>query len=263
MFDQLYDDFPVARFQLTPSQSDADSPFFAPSLTDSVENLTHGPGIHDGVLPAALSSRLQDMTGVNGRGTTSPYSVLVNDSSHNNSPDPSGESPQRTNAEAEDASESDRASSHHAPEHVDCPALHDLSRVPSYSTAVQTPARHLRVPTGNAPPAYRAEEVNRSASPSPNPDGDDRMPTSAMEMMQEAASTHYSFDQWNASSRGSGPSNNDSGNSGFGLLRQHVEPPRNLNADRATLSASLGGRERAAMYRGAEISALARARWRF
>ena len=224
MLDQLYDHLPVARFQSAPRQSDAGSPFHPLSRTESVQNLTHAPGIHHGAAPAALSSRIQDMTAVNVTSTTSLHSSLINDLSHNNNSILSREPLQIVNAEDEDASESDRASDHHTPERIDCPILCDLSRVPSYSTAVQSSARHLHMTPGDAPPAYTAE-VNGSASPSQNPSQDESIPTSASAtgMVQEAASTR-GFEEWNTSRRGSG-SSNGSGHGSFGLSCRHMEPP--------------------------------------
>ncbi|KAJ2905623.1 carbon catabolite repression protein [Zalerion maritima] len=194
ILDQLYDDVPMTGFQSPPLQSGINSPFYSQSRVGSAENLPSlTGGMHDGVAPAALSSRLQNVAAVNGNSSVSPRASLV-DQSNRTSTLASAELSRRPSNEDHDSSDSvARAtrSGYHTPEHIDYSSMEDLSRVPSYATAVRTPARNLHVPSRNAPPDYRIA-VSVSAPSSPTHRDTDPMSTSApgMETIHESTSSH-------------------------------------------------------------------------
>lgn len=153
ILDQLYEDVDLnglhSGFQTPAIQSGVNTPFYALSRAGSAENLHQMAGMQ-AVPPAALSSRLQDvsmdpssrnhsynsLSAAATDGATTPHTPHAGDSSHNSpmqsaplSRSHSGENPSGINT----------------PEHVE---FEDLNKVPSYSTAVKTPARPLSMVEG-------------------------------------------------------------------------------------------------------------------
>ncbi|KAJ6442047.1 arrestin domain-containing protein [Purpureocillium lavendulum] len=163
VLDQLYEDVDTAGFQTpgmqTPGiQSGVSSPFYAHSRTGSAENLagmTHSAP----VAPAALSSRLADVS-LEPSHRNSSYTSMLSASgrmsptsgAHGSAPrsEPHSANLTRSNSEEDN-------SARNSVEHVDVDAaeLAELNRVPSYATAVRTPARS-RTQTASGPvPDYQ------------------------------------------------------------------------------------------------------------
>lgn len=177
VLDQLYAGIDQSGLMTPAPQSGMNTPFHNHSRNGSSENLAslletrHPAGA---VTPAALSSRLQnlDISSLN----MSLAGGRVGQSSGANTPHPlaHGESEdlsRRGNVASRRASEEDEhrsglsnlTSGQHTPEHIDYSDLGDLTKVPSYSTAVRTP-----VPTAaysDSLPNYAAAV---SAPPSPS-----------------------------------------------------------------------------------------------
>jgi hypothetical protein len=170
VLDQLYDEVDLTGLQTPGIQSGMNSPFYGHSRAGSTENLaammTSLP-----VPPAALTSRLQDMTldasSRNqsssslspGSGTTTPYGPPPPlESSHTSPPQSAPQSAPLSR------SNSGEHSGHHTPEHIDYPELSELSKVPSYATAVKTPARPLSMADTAALPDYESA-VSAPGSP--------------------------------------------------------------------------------------------------
>ncbi|KAI1387962.1 uncharacterized protein F4822DRAFT_430712 [Hypoxylon trugodes] len=148
VLDQLYEDVDTSGIMTPGIHSGVNSPFYAQSRAGSSENLSalaHAVAVP----PAALSSRLQNMTldesrrnesytsTISGSGATTPFNH-PQDSEH------TGESSQthsaqlsRQTSEEENAT---HASGHHTPpQHNEFPDLAQLSKVPSYTTATRAP----------------------------------------------------------------------------------------------------------------------------
>ncbi|KAF5021680.1 hypothetical protein F66182_6268 [Fusarium sp. NRRL 66182] len=152
VLDQLYEDVDISGFQTPGFQSGVSSPFYAQSRAGSNENLaalTHSRP----VAPAALSSRLANVSLDPSQRTTSSTSLGSMGSSGFMSPTsaPQGPAPRSepvTTALTRTNSSED--SSRNSAEHVDLDAsdLTELNKVPSYQTAVKTPARS-RAGTGD------------------------------------------------------------------------------------------------------------------
>jgi arrestin-related trafficking adapter 4/5/7 len=140
---------------MTPApQSGMNTPFYSQSQTGSSENLAshNEPVDANGIIhPAALSSRLQNLD-ITSRNNSFPRRQNTLNSG-GNTPHPeagSSGSPRpalssnvlsrRTSEEDEHNSGfSNLTSGQHTPEHIDYSDLGDLSKVPSYSTAVRAP----------------------------------------------------------------------------------------------------------------------------
>lgn len=159
VLDQLYEDVDITGYQTPAVRSGVSSPFYAQSRSGSAENisgLTHSVP----VAPAALSTMLanvsldsalqnypQSTPGHPGSGRVSPTSAphratpRSNPTSTNLSRTPSGED------------HSERSSAERA--QVDAAEFAELNRVPSYSTAVRTPARPRIPPGGTFVPDYQ------------------------------------------------------------------------------------------------------------
>ncbi|KAK3186277.1 hypothetical protein K4F52_005041 [Lecanicillium sp. MT-2017a] len=145
ILDQLYEDVDISGFQTPAIQSGVSSPFYAQSRSGSAENLAgmvHGAAI----TPAALSSRLASVSMDPSQRNTSYHS---SHSTGRASP-PQGygarseiPSANLTRSNSGEEEGSDRASTEHVV-HLDTAEFAELNRVPSYATAVRTPARsHL------------------------------------------------------------------------------------------------------------------------
>lgn len=153
-------------FQTPAIQSGVNTPFYALSRAGSAENLHQMAGMQ-AVPPAALSSRLQDvsmnsssrnhsynsLSGAATDGATTPLTPHpLGDSSHNS---PLQSAPLSRSHSGEDQS------GINTPEHVE---FEDLNKVPSYSTAVKTPARPLSMVEGLVLPDYNSA-VSAPSSP--------------------------------------------------------------------------------------------------
>jgi hypothetical protein len=173
ILDQLYADVDQSGMMTPAPQSGMNTPFYNHSRTGSAENLaalTSGPqSPHpDGAVPpAALSSRLQNLN--LGSRNNSFHRLHHGGESEGNTP----HSQPHTNGEAgyfdhsgtnsnplsrrtseEENGNSKLTSGQHSPEHIDFSELGDLTKVPSYRTAVQTPIRSVNY--NDALPNYEA-----------------------------------------------------------------------------------------------------------
>ncbi|KAM6534955.1 Arrestin-C domain-containing protein [Fusarium falciforme] len=144
VLDQLYEDVDINGFQTPGFQSGVNSPFYAQSRSGSAENLAAALTHSRPVAPAALSSRLADVsldpsqrnssyTSIGSAGFMSPTSAP-----HAAAPrsEPASAALTRSNSAGDDSS---RNSSEHVD--LDVSDLTELNKVPSYQTAVKTPAR--------------------------------------------------------------------------------------------------------------------------
>ncbi|KAG5929925.1 hypothetical protein E4U42_003986 [Claviceps africana] len=163
VLDQLYEDVDITGFQTPAMQSGVSSPFYAQSRSGSTENLAL-LGHSALIAPAALSSRLADvsldpsrrnrsyasMPSQSPSGRLSPTWIPYGSYGSGSRSEPPSTSLTRTNS-LEDHSE------RHSTEHVDVDSaeLAELNRVPSYATAVRTPARFGAQPTAGLVPDYQ------------------------------------------------------------------------------------------------------------
>src|SRR6478735_8380274 len=152
VLDQLYEDVDVSGFQTPGFQSGVSSPFYAQSRAGSNENLAALAHSRP-VAPAALSSRLADVSLDPSRRTTSSTSLGSLGTPGFMSPTsaPQGPAPRSEPATAAlTRSNSSEDSSRNSAEHVDLDVsdLTELNKVTSYQTAVKTPARS-RAGTGD------------------------------------------------------------------------------------------------------------------
>ncbi|KAM5375830.1 hypothetical protein ACJZ2D_005752 [Fusarium nematophilum] len=161
VLDQLYEDVDMSGFQTPGFQSGVNSPFYAQSRAGSTENLAAALSHSRPVAPAALSSRLADVsldpsqrnasyTSVGSVG--SPGFMSPTSAPHAAAPrsEPASTALTRSNSAGDDSS---RNSSEHVD--LDVSDLTELNKVPSYQTAVKTPARS-RAGTGDvALPDYQ------------------------------------------------------------------------------------------------------------
>ena len=152
----------VSGFQTPAIQSGVSSPFYSHSRSGSQDNL---PSIAQNatITPAALSSRLANVSlDPSNRHISSGASlpshspsgrVSPSTGAHGSVPRSETHSTHLTRSNSEEEDHSDR----HSTEHVDLdPAeLAELSRVPSYATAVKTPARSRTMPAGGYVPDYQ------------------------------------------------------------------------------------------------------------
>ncbi|KND90652.1 putative HECT-type ubiquitin ligase-interacting protein creD [Tolypocladium ophioglossoides CBS 100239] len=158
VLDQLYEDVDTAGFQTPGIQSGVSSPFYAHSRAGSADNLAamgHGAPI----APAALSSRLADVSLDPSRRNSSYTSMHSASGRMSPTSGPHGSAPrsepQSTNLTRSNSE--DEESGRNSVEHVDLDAAEfaELNRVPSYGTAVRTPARS-RTQTASGPvPDYQ------------------------------------------------------------------------------------------------------------
>ena len=174
ILDQLYADIDQSGIMTPAPQSGMNTPFYSQSRTGSSENLGSLDSAVDqngAVPPAALSSRLQNLhngsrnnsftrmpPGPNSGGNT-PHQAPNNENdpnyftnaahpANNSNPDSNPLSRRTSEEEAHHEGISNLASGQHTPEHIDYSDLGDLSKVPSYSTAVKAPIRSSTYSTG-------------------------------------------------------------------------------------------------------------------
>jgi len=183
ILDQLYADMDQTGLMTPAPQSGMNTPFYSQSRHGSSENLAAFDGaVHPAgaVPPAALSSRLQNLNAVsrnsgfvgrypgNGSGSNTPHhqsrdSEAGHTRTNGNSGHQSNPLSRRTSEEEEHhMGVSNMTSGQHTPEHIDFSDLGDLTKVPSYATAVKTPVRGMSY--SDALPNY---DTATSAPPSP------------------------------------------------------------------------------------------------
>ncbi|KIE03552.1 arrestin domain-containing protein, partial [Metarhizium majus ARSEF 297] len=161
VLDQLYEDVDVSGFQTPAVQSGVSSPFYSQSRSGSAENLASLAHHPSPIAPAALSSRLADVSlnpSQRNRSYTSVHShspsgrVSPTSGHHGSAPrsEPPSQNLTRSN------SEEDR-SGRNSTEYVDLdPAeFAELNRVPSYATAVRTPVWSRTQPAAGLVPDYQ------------------------------------------------------------------------------------------------------------
>ncbi|KAG6035503.1 hypothetical protein E4U41_006057 [Claviceps citrina] len=162
VLDQLYEDVDVSGFQSPTMQSGVSSPFYAQSRSGSTENLASF-GHAAPIPPAALSSRLADVSLDASRRNRSFTSMASLSPSGRTSPS-SGPGPYGSVSRSEPPSTSltrsnsvDDCSRRNSVDHVDVDAAEfaELNRVPSYATAVRTPAPFRAQPTAGMVPDYQ------------------------------------------------------------------------------------------------------------
>ncbi|QSZ36274.1 hypothetical protein DSL72_007400 [Monilinia vaccinii-corymbosi] len=192
VLDQIYAGVDQSGIMTPMPQSGMNTPFYAQSRAGSSENLAsvnntqHPAGA---VTPAALSSRLQNLNsnsnvgqrnssflrrfGGSGSGGTTPHhhddqpgSYFDSHSGHATSSSIARSNPLSRrgsfNDDQPDPASTTLSSGHHTPEHLDYNELGDLTKVPSYTTAIKTPVRGMSYT--EALPNY---ESAVSAPPSP------------------------------------------------------------------------------------------------
>lgn len=186
ILDQLYADMDQSGLMTPAPQSGMNTPFYSQSRRGSHEDLSSSlstaPHPNGAVPPAALSSRLQNLNATSrnnsfrrlpggaGSGSNTPHPPPHSDGEpgYFDQP-PSGQHSnplsRRTSEEEQHNSMSNPTSGYHTPEHIDYSELGDLSKVPSYTTALKAPIRSMSYT--DALPNYDAAI---SAPPSP-PEG--------------------------------------------------------------------------------------------
>lgn len=182
ILDQLYADMEQPDLMTPAPQSGMNTPFYTHSQTgssDNIASLNQAIDSTGAVTPAALSSRLQnlDITSRNssftrlqagmGSGANTPH----HEAAFSSSPRPGAAHGSYFGERTSD--EDDRhgffstlTSGQHTPEHIDYSDLGDLSKVPSYSTAVRAPLPSATSPAG-LPNYETALSTPRSAPASP------------------------------------------------------------------------------------------------
>lgn len=151
VLDQLYEDVDPSGFQTPGIQSGLNSPFYAQSRAGSSENLSTSLTHSRPVAPAALVSRLEDMS-LDATDRNSSYNSVLSASgfaSPTGHP-PAPRSEPHSGSLTRSNSQEDGDSSRNSAEHIDLDPAEflELNKVPSYQTAVRTPARS-RAQSGN------------------------------------------------------------------------------------------------------------------
>ncbi|KAG5923821.1 hypothetical protein E4U61_002509 [Claviceps capensis] len=160
VLDQLYEDVDISGFQSPSIQSGVSSPFYAQSRSGSMENLA-SLGHTITIAPAALSSRLADVSLDPSRRNRSFTSMPSQSPSGRVSPT-SGPFISLSRSEPPStcltrSNSVDENSGRNSTEHVDVDSTDfaELNRVPSYATAVRTPAPYRAQPTAGLVPDYQ------------------------------------------------------------------------------------------------------------
>lgn len=171
ILDQLYADVDQSGMMTPAPQSGMNTPFYNHSRSGSAENLaapTSAPHPDGAVPPAALSSRLQNLNLGSRNNSFRRLHHAGESEGHtpHTQPHIDGETGyfdqsglnsnplSRRTSEEEHGGVSNLTSGQHSPEHIDFSDLGDLTKVPSYRTAVQTPIR--TVSYNDALPNYEA-----------------------------------------------------------------------------------------------------------
>jgi hypothetical protein len=168
--DQLYADIdPVSLHSPIGGRSGVSSPFRGHSRAGSTENL---PALLQGAIqPDLLASRLHNMSLEERHRNTSWNSNLsaASTGSRTDSPgDDSHSSPTASAPLTRHNSGEEPSGSNTPAEHLDFPEISELSKVPSYQTAVKTPVSRPRVADGCALPDY-ATALSAPSSPPGSP----------------------------------------------------------------------------------------------
>lgn len=160
VLDQLYADMDQAGLMTPAPRSGANTPFFAQSRTGSSENLASlnsAVEANGAVPPADLNQRLQDLNlhsrnssflrmhrgAYSGGNTPHERHPQDQEGGYFDSAAPSNPLSRRV-SEEEDHPVSNLTSGQHTPEHMENdPTLTNLSKVPSYATAVKAPPRGM------------------------------------------------------------------------------------------------------------------------
>jgi hypothetical protein len=169
ILDQLYAGMDQPGLMTPAPESGMNTPFYSYSRSGSSENLTSlDEAVHPNgaVTPAALSSRLQNLditsrnssftrmnTVLNSGGGT-PHHEAASSDSPRQAPHITVLSRRTSEEDEHNSGFSNLTSGQHTPEHIDYSELGDLSKVPSYSTAVRAP-----IPSSTSPadlPNYEA-----------------------------------------------------------------------------------------------------------
>ncbi|TLD28689.1 hypothetical protein PspLS_03205 [Pyricularia sp. CBS 133598] len=154
VLDQLYSNIDMAGYQTPGVQSGMNSPYMALSRAGSNENLA--AMLNDNTItPAALTSRLQDVSVAgNPPHRDSSYASLASAllPSQNADTTPANTSPPASAPLSRHDSGEENHSGNQTPEHVDFPELSELSKVPSYATAIRS--SRVFAPAVNALPDY-------------------------------------------------------------------------------------------------------------
>lgn len=142
VLDQLYENVDMSGFQTPGIQSGVSSPFYGLSRAGSSENLSASLNHSRPVAPAALSSRLADVS-LDPSQRNSSYTSMTSIAgriSPTSAPAPRSE-PHSTALTRSNSAEED--SQRNSAEHIDLDPVEfaELNKVPSYATAVRTPAR--------------------------------------------------------------------------------------------------------------------------
>ncbi|RKU48625.1 hypothetical protein DL546_008929 [Coniochaeta pulveracea] len=148
VLDALYEDLPLSGMQTPGVQSGMNTPFYGHSRAGSTENLASMMESTT-ITPAALSSRLQSMSldpshrnnswnslGHGSGGSLTPHGI------HDHHPT---SQPASAPLSRQHSDEHGSPPGSHTPEHLEGPTLAELSKVPSYQTAVKTPVKPLTV----------------------------------------------------------------------------------------------------------------------
>lgn len=194
VLDQLYADMNNTGIMTPAPQSGMNTPFHGLSRAGSHENLASLDGVatHNGAVPpAALSSRLQNLDQnansrsnsfrrLNGSGHNTPSAQRQMDSDpgyfEQHGSEPSSNPLSRRTSEEENARAPGTTSGQQTPdEHLDFAELGDLTKVPSYRTAVRAPVRGMSY--SDALPDY----VTAISAP-PSPERAFSSPTSPQEL---------------------------------------------------------------------------------
>ncbi|KAK0707561.1 hypothetical protein B0H67DRAFT_497009 [Lasiosphaeris hirsuta] len=175
VLDQLYEDIEPSGLQTPGIQSGFSSPLNGHSRSGSSENLA--AMLSMAVTPAALSSRLQNMALDPSHRNNSHNSMNMVASSTTAGRVSGGGTPRHHDSPQSSAPPSapltrqnsdEHASGADSPEHLDITEITELSKVPSYQTAVKTPVRAIVHTAGFSLPDY---QTAMSAPGSPLADG--------------------------------------------------------------------------------------------
>ncbi|ROT36277.1 hypothetical protein SODALDRAFT_335353 [Sodiomyces alkalinus F11] len=184
VLDQLFEDVDQSGFHTPAIHSGVSSPFYSQSQSraGSSENLAALSGMTtlNGVPPAALTSRLQNVSLNSTNRNTSATSLAdlatsgSNPATNTSHPSQSASAALTRQNSAEDNGGTNNIGHGHlnprsgraSPEHVEFLDVAMLSKVPSYSTALRTPARSQAASVGEALPDYSAAMSAASSGPS-------------------------------------------------------------------------------------------------
>ncbi|KAI1174380.1 arrestin [Nemania sp. FL0916] len=225
VLDQLYDDVDISGILTPGMHSGFSTPFYSQSRVGSSENLTalaHGAG----VTPAALSSRLQNVTlddshrgrfhlpHDSGSGAITPHHPHDSDHATDSSLPHSPELSRRT-SEEEHLGHGGQSGHGTPPIHTEFPSMEQLSKVPSYTTATRTPLP--RTPSFTDSLALPDYDTAMSAPSSPT-----RVITDPMETIVEGRAIGVPSTEVSRPQSASGSSTSQSHVNGFSFMPSHA-----------------------------------------